>query len=56
VKDVTVENLRDGSVNVRVKVPNTTVQDQLSGKILAIPGMISPRIHLIMDVVAPGSH
>jgi hypothetical protein len=47
---VSVESQRDGTVNIRVKVPNSTVEGQLSGRILAIPGMSSPKVHLVMDV------
>jgi hypothetical protein len=47
---VTVETQSDGIVLVRVKVPNLSVEDQLTRKILAIPEMTGPKVRLMMDV------
>lgn len=47
---VTVETQHGGILLVRVKVPNLSVQDQLSRKILAIPEMTAPKVRLLMDV------
>jgi osmotically-inducible protein OsmY len=40
----------DGSVQVRVKVANRTIEDQLSRKILSLPEMNSPRARLLMEI------
>jgi hypothetical protein len=47
---VIVESQRDGSLDVRVKVPDSKLENQLTSKILAIPGMSSPKVHLVLDV------
>ncbi len=47
---VWVETQSDGMLLVKVKVPSESVQDQLTRKIFAIPGMTSPKVRLIMDV------
>lgn len=49
-RDVAVEVQRDGAVLVKVKVPNQSVEGQLTKKILAIPEMTSPKVRLMMDV------
>ncbi|MGH7173717.1 MAG: hypothetical protein ACRELG_25830 [Gemmataceae bacterium] len=49
-RDVVVETQPDGIVLVKVKVPNLTVEDQLTRKILAIPEMTYPQVRLRMDV------
>lgn len=49
-QSVTVETQSDGILLVRVKVPNLSVQDQLSRKIFAIPEMTTPKVRLVMDV------
>jgi hypothetical protein len=48
--DVRVEVQRDGSVQVRVKVASASISDQLTHKILTIPEMASPSVHLTMDI------
>lgn len=48
--DVVVTTQRDGTVLVRVKVANHSVEDRLSRKILDLPEMTSPRVRLFMEV------
>lgn len=48
--DVSIAIQQDGSVLVKVRVPNRSIEDELSRKILAIPDMTSPRVRLLMDV------
>jgi hypothetical protein len=47
---VTVQTQPDGSVLVKVKVPNRSVEDQLTRKILVLPEMTAPKVRLLMDV------
>lgn len=49
-REVAVEVQRDGAILVKVKVPNPSVESQLTKKILAIPEMTSPKVRLMMDV------
>ena len=49
-RDVVVEMQRDGAILVKVKVPNQSVVNQLTGKILGVPEMTSPKVRLMMDV------
>jgi hypothetical protein len=49
-REVIVEQQRDGSVQVRVKVASPAIGDQLTQKILTIPEMASPKVRLTVDV------
>jgi hypothetical protein len=49
-RDVVVAKNHDGSVLVRVKVANRSIEDQLSRKILALPEMNSSRVQLLMEI------
>jgi osmotically-inducible protein OsmY len=49
-RDVTVATQRDGSMLVKVKVANRSIETQLSRKILDLPEMTSPQVRLLMEV------
>jgi hypothetical protein len=49
-REVRVETATDGGVLVKVKVPNLSVEDQLTRKILTLPEMTKPGVRLLMDV------
>jgi hypothetical protein len=49
-KDVQVQTQRDGSVLVKVKVANTAAERQLTNKILTIPELTAPNVHLEMVI------
>jgi osmotically-inducible protein OsmY len=49
-REVVAVQQHDGSVLVRVKVANRSVEDQLSHKILALPEMNSSRVRLMMEI------
>lgn len=49
-REVVVERQPDGTVLVKVTVPNLSVEARLTRKILAIPEMTSPKVQLLMDV------
>ncbi len=49
-RQVDVEVRRDGSLLVTVKVPNAAVEKQLTSKVLTIPAMAAPNVHLEMRV------
>ncbi|HWG45539.1 MAG TPA: hypothetical protein VN688_22440 [Gemmataceae bacterium] len=48
--DVLVERQRDGSVLVKVKVANARTERQLLNKILTIPEMSAPNVHLATNI------
>jgi hypothetical protein len=47
---VSVNIQNDGTLLVKVKVANRSLQDQLERKIVTIPDMASPRVRLFMEV------
>jgi hypothetical protein len=49
-RDVLVESQHDGSVLVKVKVANAAVERQLLSKILTIPEMSAPNVHLATTI------
>jgi hypothetical protein len=49
-RGVEVVGQPDGTVMVKVKAATTSVESQLSRKILAIPDMTSPKVRLMMEV------
>jgi hypothetical protein len=49
-RDVSVTPQQDGSLLVKLKVANRTIEDQLTRKILTIPDMSSPKVRLMMEV------
>jgi hypothetical protein len=49
-KDVQVQTQRDGSVVVKVKVANAAAERQLTNKILTIPEITAPNVHLEMVI------
>ncbi len=49
-RDVSVVVQRDGSLLVKVKVANRTLEDQLSRKILSIPEMSLPQVRLWWEI------
>jgi hypothetical protein len=49
-RDVSVNIQNDGTLLVKVKVANRSLEDQLSRKILTIPDMGSPKVRLMMEV------
>jgi hypothetical protein len=49
-RDVFVEMRRDGSVLVTVKATSVSAGEKLTSKVLSIPEMASPNVHLKMDV------
>ncbi len=49
-KEVQVQTQRDGSVLVKVKLVNAAAERQLTNKILTIPEITSPNVHLEMVI------
>jgi osmotically-inducible protein OsmY len=49
-REVVAAVQHDGTVLVRVKVANRSIEDQLSRKILSLPEMTSPRVKLLMEI------
>jgi hypothetical protein len=49
-RDVQVQTQRDGSVLVKVKVANAAAERQLTNKILTIPEITAPNVHLEMVI------
>jgi len=49
-REVKVEVQHDGSLLVKVKVPNLAAEKELTGKILTIPALSTPNVHLAVEV------
>jgi hypothetical protein len=49
-RDVVATMQQDGTILVRIKVANRSIEDQLSRKILSLPEMTSPRVKLLMEI------
>jgi hypothetical protein len=49
-RDVKVEVQPDGSLLVKAKAPSSAAERELTGKILTIPAMTAPNVHLAVEV------
>lgn len=49
-REVVATRQQDGTVLLRVKVANRSIEEQLSRKILSVPEMTSPNVRLMMEI------